>query len=122
MTQNQTVLLRKVGGFYHAFDEDAIILFFLFHYRINNGKSGFPIQSISKVLTTLKEKKINYLVKIDEDQKEEMSFQGENCYGDIYEKGKKEYEEYHKKERVVERIWKLEDKKVDKVIEFVQNL
>ena len=66
MNESQTVFLRKVGGFYHAFDEDAILLFSLFHYKINNGKSGFPIGSIQKVIEKLKEQKVNYFVKVNE--------------------------------------------------------
>ncbi len=121
MNESQTVFLRKVGGFYHAFDEDAILLFSLFHYKINNGKSGFPIGSIQKVIEKLKEQKVNYFVKVNEEEEESMSFYEENRYLEIYEKGKQEYREFHKKEKVTERIFRLDEKQVDQVIEFVQS-
>ena len=113
MNESQTVFLRKVGGFYHAFDEDAILLFSLFHYKINNGKSGFPIGSIQKVIEKLKEQKVNYFVKVNEEE--------EDRYLEIYEKGKQEYREFNKKEKVTERIFRLDEKQVDQVIEFVQS-
>ncbi len=120
MPDEQTLFLRKVGGFYHAFDEDAILLFSLFRYRINNGKSGFPVGSIDKVKNTLQEEKVNYFLKIDEEEEESMSFKEENRYLEIYNKGKEEYRDFHKKEKVTERIFTLKEEQVDEVIKLVQ--
>ena len=117
---NQTVFLRKVGGFYHAFDEDAILLFSLFHYRINNGKSGFPVSSLEKVKNTLQAEKVDYYLKISEEEEEKMSFHDENRYLEIYNKGKEEYREFHKKEKLAEKLFTLNEEQVDEVIALVQ--
>ena len=45
--------LRKVGGFYQCFDEDAYLLFYLFGYKVNNDRAGFPISSLNKIINTL---------------------------------------------------------------------
>lgn len=122
MKETETIILRRVGGFYHAFDEDAIVLFYLCHYKINNGRSGFPVGSLGKVKSLLEMEKISYLLKISEDVEEEMDFKEENRYQEIYELGEVAYREYHKKEKITERIFCLEEEKVDQVLQFVQKL
>ena len=42
------VTIRKIGNFYHVFDEDVYILYYLFHYKIYQGKCGFPKVLITK--------------------------------------------------------------------------
>ena len=48
-----SVVLRKSGGFYICFDDDAIIISCLCNYKINNGRVGFPINAINKVTNLL---------------------------------------------------------------------
>lgn len=50
-----SVVLRKSGGFYIFFDDDAIIISFLCNYKINNGRVGFPINTINKVTNLLED-------------------------------------------------------------------
>ncbi len=38
---NNIITLRKIGGFYLCFDNDAIIISYLCNYKIKNGKVGF---------------------------------------------------------------------------------
>lgn len=56
------VVLRKSGTFYHVFDEDSYILYYLFGYKIKDSKVGFPISSLDKVTNELNKLKINYNV------------------------------------------------------------
>ena len=65
MSSKNKIVLRKIGGFYQTFDEDAYILYELFRYRIINGKCGFPVSAKNKVQNVLEEKKINYDFKIE---------------------------------------------------------
>ncbi len=117
-----TLFLRKVGNFYHAFDEDAIVLFSLFHYRINNGKSGFPKDSLPKITARLREEKISYRIKVSEEEEEIEDFQEENQYQEIYQKGEKEYRLFHKQEKIAEKLFSFEEEKVDQVLNFVKSL
>ena len=60
------IILIKVGIFYETYNEDAYILNNLFNYKIkeinNNKRLGFPTNSYDKVITKLKEFKINYII------------------------------------------------------------
>ena len=62
----KTLILRKIGGFYQAFDDDALIMSYLFNYKIINYRCGFPISSINKVIEKLEELNINYILKQEE--------------------------------------------------------
>ena len=44
-----TLVLRQIGKFYNALDDDCYILFYLFGYKISNYKSGFPVSALNKV-------------------------------------------------------------------------
>lgn len=54
------IIFRKAGNFYSVFDDDATILHSLFKYKIKDGRVGFPIGSIDKVVNKLKELHIDY--------------------------------------------------------------
>lgn len=55
-----TLVLRQIGKFYNALDDDCYILFYLFGYKISNYKSGFPVSALNKVKNELEEKKISF--------------------------------------------------------------
>lgn len=62
-----TVIIVKTGNFYNVFGQDAYILSYLFGYKLNRIyndiiTTGFPKESINKVMAKLEQKKINYLV------------------------------------------------------------
>lgn len=54
------IVIRKNGGFYYVFDDDAIIISYLTGYKISSGRCGFPLNSLSKVTNLLEENMINY--------------------------------------------------------------
>ena len=60
------IILIKVGNFYNVLSKDAQILSTIFNYKKNTFagtiKAGFPISSLNKVLKTLDNLKINYIV------------------------------------------------------------
>ena len=56
------VVFRKFGGFYSAYDDDALILHYLFGYKIKESRVGFPTGSIDKIIDKLNELHINYKV------------------------------------------------------------
>ena len=68
-----SVVLRKSGGFYICFDDDAIIISFLCNYKINNGRVGFPINTINKVTNLLEDNSINYIIKENMEEKEKKN-------------------------------------------------
>ena len=66
------VTIRKIGNFYHVFDEDVYILYYLFHYKIYQGKCGFPKSAYNKVIQKLEECRISYENKVLKMMQEEQ--------------------------------------------------
>lgn len=64
------VILIKNGNFYLGINDDSIVLNNIFKFKITESKNflkcGFPLDSIYKVIDTLGELNINYLI-IDND-------------------------------------------------------
>lgn len=84
---NNTLVIIKVGNFYHIYDEDAIIMFYLFKYKINDNKVGFPIRSLDKVINKLTKNSINYYI----DESNSKCFDNNN-YLELLDKSKLYYE------------------------------
>ena len=112
-----SIKIRKIGKFYSAFDNDALILHYLFNYKINNGRVGFPENSFNKVINTLTEKNINYEI-ID---KEIISndFKDKNNY-DIYLTKSLHKEEIEEKVECISN--KINNIKDDKVIDILNSI
>mgnify|MGYP005793583383 CR=1 FL=1 len=64
------VTIRKMGLFYQVFDDDALILHYLLDYRVIDKKVGFPSNALNKVINILEEKKINYKITNEEEEKD----------------------------------------------------
>ena len=78
------VILIKVGVFYETYNEDCLVLNNLFGYKIKNigdyYRTGFPINSYSKVIEKLNKTKINYLIIGDEIVKRKFNKNQYDCY------------------------------------------
>lgn len=115
------ILLVKIGSFYYCYGKDTYILAYLLKYKINIVNKNiyscsFPKVAYSKVIATLEEKKINFLVIDKKDNyrvEEKSNNKNLNRYKEIYGKAK---EELVNKFRI-EKIYKyLLDNIEDKVI------
>ena len=84
---NDSLVMIKVGNFYHTYDDDSMIINYLFKYKIIDNKVGFPIKSLDKVINKLLKSNINYFV----DEKNCKVFDNYN-YLDILNKSKLYYE------------------------------
>jgi len=116
------IILMKCGSFYITFDEDAKVLNYLFDYKINNDKLGFPLGSLEKVLFTLKEKKISYILYQDE---EELAYESlENHYEEYLSLAEKFAFHKASNDLLMERIRILLEKKgnYEKIKEFIDEL
>ncbi len=67
--ENQTLLLIEVGKFIYAYGKDAYIISYIFNYKIkiltennNTYVCAFPRDKLNKIMATLENKKINYLI------------------------------------------------------------
>ena len=67
--QNQDIILVQVGKFIYVYGKDAYIISYIFKYKIkvlkennNTNVCAFPKEKINKIMATLENKKINYMV------------------------------------------------------------
>ena len=82
-----SIVMIKVGTFYHIYDKDMIIINYLFKYKIIDDRVGFPVSALNKVINKLKKLEINYY--IDDTNFYEFD---DNKYQEIYENSKTYYE------------------------------
>lgn len=80
---------------------------YLCNYKISNGKVGFPVNAINKVINILDSNSINYVIKDNTEDKEKKIFGKKNKYKYYLEKG----------------IDKIDiDKRINKIMNKINNL
>lgn len=92
-----TILLIKMGSFFHAYGKDAYILSYLFNYQIkkiqtNYSTCGFPLSGKARVLSKLEEMEISYMVinKAENyEVSEEVNYKSKNKYNENFNKAHK---------------------------------
>lgn len=109
------IKLNKIGNFYQAIDEDALILWYVFKYKYKNEKVGFPIKTLDKVKNKLEELHIHY--KIDEKY---IFNKGYNEYEKYLKKANELYKKYDKKEDILDKLEYLSENKLDKIIKYIE--
>ena len=83
-----TLIMIKIGSFYHTYGKDAYLLAYLFNYQLKSSENtyntcGFPISAACKVTKCLEDNKISYM-QINKSEnyevENEVSFKSENQY------------------------------------------
>ena len=115
-----SIKIRKIGKFYNAFDNDALILHYLFNYKVNNGRVGFPENSYNKVINTLDEKNINY--EIIDKEKISNDFKDKNNYDIYLTKSLHKEEIAEKVENISNKINNIQDDKVIDILNSISEL
>lgn len=93
----ESVILVKIGTFYHQYGRDAYIISYLFGYQIksvekNLSTCGFPKSTLNKIIKKLEDCNINYILVNKSENYEvedEMEFKKENQYLEYYSKAHK---------------------------------
>ena len=57
-----TVILTKYGIFYRCFYNNAIVVGYIFNYKLHDNKVGFPISIINNIECKLDKYSIDYLI------------------------------------------------------------
>lgn len=114
----KSIILRKVGGFYQTFDDDALIISYFFDYKIVNYKCGFPISVIEKIINVLEENTINYTIK----QEEEITkdFKTKNNYDKYLEKGKVKNDLRKRIEKILGKLSELNEIELNKLLDEIE--
>lgn len=104
LNKDKTLQLYKIGKFYNIYGDGAIILNYLFGYKILiDGKVGFPESALIKVINTIEDKKIDYQI-INKDGNDVIKKYGNfNNYNKIL----KQALEYRNIKSRIERIQEL---------------
>lgn len=93
-----SILLVLIGNFYHVYGKDTYLMCYIFKYKIINNlykiigndivnvpNTGFPCNSLDKVLLDLEDKKINYVIKAKDKNDIFKDFKKLNTYNKRYE-------------------------------------
>ena len=115
---NRSIIIRKSGGFYQVFDNDALIISYLFDYKIINYKCGFPLIAINKVINTLEEKKINFIIKDEEEIIK--NFRNKNTYLKYLEKARVKDNINNRIKSILDKINNLDVKKMNEVLSVIE--
>lgn len=116
---SKMITLRKVGGFYQTFDNDALIISYLFNYKIVNSRCGFPVSVINKVTNVLEEKSISYILKQDEEQIKD--FKRKNNYDKYLEKSKVKDNLNNRIQNILKKIETLNKEKLEKILTLIED-
>lgn len=115
------VLIRKSGGFYCVFDNDAFVINYLTGYKITNGRCGFPLNSLSKVINILEDNSINYIVRENMEDIFKKNYKKNNKYNKILDKGKRKFSIEYRVNSIIENIKKLEYDKLCNLLEVIES-
>lgn len=112
------ITIRKHGWFYHVFDDDCYILYYLFDYKIINRKTGFPLNSLNKVINKLTDLSISYEV-IEEGKRD---FKKLNKYNKYLKLGISKYDKDNKYLSIYSKLDSLDDTDLDKILEYIDGI
>ncbi|MBE6147029.1 MAG: hypothetical protein E7168_01695 [Firmicutes bacterium] len=114
------VILRKIGNFYNVFDEDALILEYLFQYKVINGKVGFPLNAFNKVVNTLTMNHISY--RILDDEENSKIFKRNNQYMKFLEKAHLSHQLENQKMNIMDKLSSLTVEQLQEVLEKIEKI
>ena len=113
------VVLRKMGGFYTCFDNDAIIISYLCNYKITNNRVGFPVSVIGKVSNLLDSHSINYIIKNDGEEDKKL-FGRANKYNFYLDKGKKKVDIDYRINSIIKKINGMKEEKIVSLLDMIE--
>lgn len=121
---NHAVILIKSGNFYLALNKDSFVLHNLFGYIIkpikNGYKVGFPINSLEKITSELKNKQISYLV-IDNKEITKRYIDDNNLYKNYV--SKKNYDIlYNRIDKITETLKAHVDDDLESILSEIENV
>lgn len=114
------VVLRKIGGFYTCFDNDAIIISYLCNYKIVNNRVGFPINTINKVSNWLDNNSISYIIKND-DNEDKKIYGKKNKYNYYLDKGKKKINIDYRVNDIIKKINDMKEEDIVSLLDLIED-
>lgn len=120
-SRSNCVLLRQIGKFVNAFDEDALIINYLLDYKLSNGKIGFPSIILPKVINVLEDNHISYEIKGTLNDTV-MNYKNRNKYNYVLEKAILKKKMNDRIYSINDKLPNLNEKKLDQIISFIEEI
>lgn len=115
------MIYKTQGKFYNTYGIDAYIMNYFFNYKVlNDNKSGFPDNTINKVIEKLEGEKISYQIIYKDKDPLLKDFKKLNRYNLLIDSIKKEVELKKRFEILIDKIKKLDESKFLEVIECIE--
>ena len=115
------ITFRKNGKFYNCVGDDALILNYLFNYKIVNDKVGFPETAMNKVFSAIENNKISYVI-IENDTTKKHIIKRNNKYEDILIKSKSNMDLNNKVNIIESNLRKLDEERLNIIIDIFYSL
>ena len=115
------VIIRKNGGFYYVFDDDAYVVSYLTNYKIVNDRCGFPISSLDKVINLLEDNSVNYVVRENMEDKYKKNYKKNNKYEKILDKGKKKFNIDYRINNIIKSLNNLNYDKLSNILDIIES-
>ena len=115
-----SVVIRRSGGFYYVFDDDAMIISYLTGYKVSGDRCGFPLNSLSKVTNLLEDNSINYLVKEKMEEVDRRESKKNNKYNKMLDKGKKKFSIDYRINSIMEKLNELSYDELDELLDVIE--
>ena len=115
---NESIELRKSGTFYNCFGDSATIIHYLMDYKIVSSKGGvgFPETAYNKVINTLEDNKISYIVYEDDNVLLENDYKKQNNYKKILNAVRKKLSFDQRVASIEKKIKKLDSKEINHLV------
>lgn len=110
--KNNYLVIVKDKRYYKVYGDDAILIWYLFNYKYNDGVVMFGNNCYDKVVNELREKEISFVIasKVEE----LLSFEGkENIYLSNLYSARKKYERNKKEQYLINRLKNILEKNPD---------
>ena len=115
-----SVVIRRSGGFYYVFDDDAMIISYLTGYKVSGDRCGFPLNSLSKVTNLLEDNSINYIVREKMEEVDKREFKKNNKYNKMLDKGKKKFSIDYRINSIMEKLNELSYDELDELLDVIE--
>ena len=119
----EIIEIHKSGKFYHTFANDAVIMHHLMGYRIvkEKGGVGFPESALNKVVNTLNNQKISYVIYEKNILVEEKDFKKLNKYKKVLKESLNKLDIEERVNRLEDKIDKLNTEELKKIMELIED-
>lgn len=120
---NNYLMIYHWGNFYDCYEDDGIILSYLFDYKLRKGnRCSFPVSILNKITNKLEDERINYQILYKDRDNIKKSFGNFNKYNDAFIKAFKYVNIKSRVDWINRKVMEIDDIAIiEKIMEFIAN-